>query len=943
MRGIESTFRQVVLLSACAATALAHGSPQQTFRAETEAVSIAATVVDDEGRPVGDLVSTDFAVRVDGKPRAIAFATFVEGLPGNEVGVTPRGSHAWSSNRSTPGSRRVLVVLDRGGLPAATIGPSLKAAAAFVRGLGTEDRAGLVGIPGGNPLVDLSREKERVAAALERPLAPAAELASRRRLGTAEALAIARHDDSALAAAIERECNVIVDAPTARRMAERGPGSETSAPEAARISSADAHCAEEVLAEAAQTERGERERAFDVIRSLRVLVEGLGGSETPTRVLVVSAGFAWTPEVEDELGHLARAAAAARVTIDAVQPSGPAFDLGARRAAPDWSADAGVLAEGLGRVSERTGGLVVRALLDPAAAFARLQRESAGHYLLALEPRGSDRDGKLHAVEVRVLRPRVTVRARRQFVIDSERPARGRAAAEAMLRLPLGADEIPMEAGAYVLHGEGDRLTVIAAVAAGTVSPASAVDLSFALVDERGTTVAAGGTSLESGGPGTPAEGTLSLGVPPGSYSLRLAVADEQGRRGGLAHPIDAHLGEAGGMRLSDLVIGDPTAPRGRRLRPCPSTGGDQVAALVEIDSADPDLAVDFEVAPSEGGPPVVHATARTRREGQRVTADATLSLSGLDGGDYVLRAVARQGSGTARLSRAFVHRPAKRETSAPPDAVAGGAPEPVEDPSPATGGADAIEGLLRKAGERIRALEGRLAVTMGREEYSQAVRARGYPRLYRRTVSDVAWVPTTGAMVWTFFRDVVSVDGKTVPDRQGRLEALFAAGATAGAREKAEALLRESARHNIGRLRTVNTPTLGLSILHPWNQDRFRFTAAGTEKIGATLAARVRFEEVARPTLATSNGRDLPVRGTLFLDRAEGALVASEVRFSVDGWPVRIKVSYERQGEGSVWLPIEMKETYGTNSSLEQIDAQARYSGYRSAHVEVEGVRVAP
>jgi hypothetical protein len=41
--------------------------------------------------------------------------------------------------------------------------------------------------------------------------------------------------------------------------------------------------------------------------------------------------------------------------------------------------------------------------------------------------------------------------------------------------------------------------------------------------------------------------------------------------------------------------------------------------------------------------------------------------------------------------------------------------------------------------------------------------------------------------------------------------------------------------------------------------------------------------------------------------------------------------------------LPVEMRETYGSQSSDEQIDAVARYSSYRSGHVDVEGVRIAP
>jgi hypothetical protein len=249
------------------------------------------------------------------------------------------------------------------------------------------------------------------------------------------------------------------------------------------------------------------------------------------------------------------------------------------------------------------------------------------------------------------------------------------------------------------------------------------------------------------------------------------------------------------------------------------------------------------------------------------------------------------------------------------------------------------VEALLRRAGERIQALEGRLAVTMAREEYDQEVTLGrwGARRLHRRTVSEVAWVPAGGAIVWTFFRDVVSVDGDPVPDRGKRLEPLFAAGATADVRRQAEALLKDSARYPRAAHDQYADARLSIRIL----QARpVPLHSAGLRR-SDVLTTRVRFEEVGCPTLAMSNGRDLPVRGTLFLEPVEERLVRSEVRFSVDGWPVEIKVRY--QGQGSTHLPVEMRDTYGSRSSDEQIEAVARYSSYRSGHVEVEDVKVAP
>ena len=231
-----------------------------------------------------------------------------------------------------------------------------EAAAAFVRSLGPEDRAGLIGIPGASPLVDLTRDKERVASALENPIAPAGEEMSggilRVRVSVAEAEQIGLRDGIALAAAISRECDLDVQPDQAFRIAEYGGG-----------------CPREVLVEAQRTEMLSRDEAVRNVRTLRGIVESLGTLDVPKRIVLVSSGFRGGHELTGELEALAGAAAAARVTIDAIQPSAPRFEMSDRRPAPDWVAESRVLADGPGRVAELTGGALLRTLGEPGAGL----------------------------------------------------------------------------------------------------------------------------------------------------------------------------------------------------------------------------------------------------------------------------------------------------------------------------------------------------------------------------------------------------------------------------------------------------------------------------------------------------------------------------------------------------------------------------------------------
>ena len=85
---------------------------------------------------------------------------------------------------------------------------------------------------------------------------------------------------------------------------------------------------------------------------------------------------------------------------------------------------------------------------------------------------------------------------------------------------------------------------------------------------------------------------------------------------------------------------------------------------------------------------------------------------------------------------------------------------------------------------------------------------------------SEFGIVRLQGDGQWLGFRDVVAVDGVRVPDRDERLDQLFADASSASGLDRATTvraarIVRESARFNIGTMqRTINNPAVVLELL---------------------------------------------------------------------------------------------------------------------------------
>jgi hypothetical protein len=189
------------------------------------------------------------------------------------------------------------------------------------------------------------------------------------------------------------------------------------------------------------------------------------------------------------------------------------------------------------------------------------------------------------------------------------------------------------------------------------------------------------------------------------------------------------------------------------------------------------------------------------------------------------------------------------------------------------------------------------------------------------------AWLPADAT--WITVRDVVSLDGRARPDSERRLPSL-AARASVSLPELRD-LARQNGRFNLGTIvRTFNEPTLALLFLDARHVGGVRFTRAGRQSTAGRTVITYQFEERGRPTLIRSGERDVPVRGTLDIDEATGAVWSSRIELSDPAGDLNgnMSVDYQPHVAFDVLVPREMRESYA--SSTERVDAFAVYSDFR-------------
>lgn len=193
--------------------------------------------------------------------------------------------------------------------------------------------------------------------------------------------------------------------------------------------------------------------------------------------------------------------------------------------------------------------------------------------------------------------------------------------------------------------------------------------------------------------------------------------------------------------------------------------------------------------------------------------------------------------------------------------------------------------------------------------------------------VSDFLLVEVPGEG-WLPFRDVFEVNGKPVRDRQDRLAALFLNGTSRSAFEQARRIMSEGARYNIGNVqRNINLPTLAIPLLGSRYRRNFRVRIGRRDDAGTVLE----FDETARPTyIATTAGRDLPIRGKFWVNDVTGAVHRTEIEAVDTGITAFIGTAYRRDDALGLLVPERMDERYRRAGDSQQILGTATYSNFR-------------
>jgi len=251
---------------------------------------------------------------------------------------------------------------------------------------------------------------------------------------------------------------------------------------------------------------------------------------------------------------------------------------------------------------------------------------------------------------------------------------------------------------------------------------------------------------------------------------------------------------------------------------------------------------------------------------------------------------------------------------------------------------ADVVE-VLMKASSYLAAYVKVLSSVVSEERYEQTLTRKGYhgrmdPVGSRTLLSDYLLVLVAGSSELMPFRDVYSVDGALIRDRNDRLLKLFIE-APPDAYQQALRIRNESSRYNIGSgTRDTNVPTFALQILTQEWRGRFTYKSKGRERLGGTDTVVVEFLETSSPTLiAGLNDEDVPSRGRFWIDPVDGRILRTLLETRPGGGVNTLDVTFRYEPALRLLVPGEMVER--RDSGGEILEGRATYSNFRRFRVD--------
>jgi VWFA-related protein len=408
--GIGS-FAALATLIALADAQQAPAPQPQTFRSGAQIVEVDVRVLKD-GRFVNDLGPSDFQVSEDGVPQKIESVVLVAPAPPAPLAPSalpapaPLAPSAPPAPSAPQAAHQVwLFVFDTVHLTPGPFQRARDAAATFVAEKFRDGDLGGVVIDGRMANNRLTTSRDELKAALTDAKLPGdlrgRQLEQRewpRLLDEFEAYRIVNNDQEAIRNAAIRACS--------------------EDPDACKRAPADV----QVMQKARQVVDGYRVATNQTLVTLTALCNGLARIPGSKTVVLFSEGFVvqqMESQVRQAAGQAARAGAhfytidarglnkgAGAQIIDQAQataPSGPSntFDM---------------QADGTNSLAVDTGGMAIRNENNFGRALDEIQKDASTYYVVAYAASNTTFDGKYRAIDVKVARPGVKIRARRGYL-----------------------------------------------------------------------------------------------------------------------------------------------------------------------------------------------------------------------------------------------------------------------------------------------------------------------------------------------------------------------------------------------------------------------------------------------------------------------------------------------------------------------------------------------
>jgi hypothetical protein len=198
---------------------------------------------------------------------------------------------------------------------------------------------------------------------------------------------------------------------------------------------------------------------------------------------------------------------------------------------------------------------------------------------------------------------------------------------------------------------------------------------------------------------------------------------------------------------------------------------------------------------------------------------------------------------------------------------------------------------------------------------------------------SDLLFVRPGSSDRWLAFRDVFTVNGRAVRDREERLGRLFI-DQSSNAVDRASEISREGYRYNVGvKERTVANPMIALAFLQPEYRHRFDFRLDGIDVALGSDVWIVKFKERDRPTiLRTPDNRNVPSMGRFWIDGPSGRVLQTELETRVGD---RVMTMFSLDHRLGLAVPCEMRDISWVNGTA--VTGVATYTNFRRFDVTTD------